>query len=179
MGSLEGHAHAYVCRETVKLKGRLSSHLFQEQFPDHYAEIMHALPFKEYINPKSGLLNLAVKLPKELPMPELGPCMYISYDEPEEFMQTNIMTRLCYDSNDVVRIRYYKYICAKSIVFLSSLFRFSLLHSVVLHSMGLGILAVLFVQNIQLQIILFINGVMFFLKILDKPTFSSWFMASG
>lgn len=104
MGSLEGQTHAYVCRETVKLNGRLSSHLFQEHFPVHYAEIMHALPLKEYIDPRSGLLNLAVKLPKEMPTPNLGPCIYIAYGELEEFMQTNFLMRLCYDSYDVVNI---------------------------------------------------------------------------
>ncbi|KAK2977097.1 hypothetical protein RJ640_017621, partial [Escallonia rubra] len=104
MGSLEGKTHANMCREVLKLKGWLSSKLFQEQFPAHYAEIISGLPLKKYINPLSGLLNLAVKLPQEMPKPDLGPCLYISYGGPEELMQADFLTKLCFDSFDVVNI---------------------------------------------------------------------------
>ncbi|KAK3011119.1 hypothetical protein RJ639_012678 [Escallonia herrerae] len=104
MGSLEGKTHANMCREVLKLKGWLSSKLFQEQFPAHYAEIISGLPLKKYINPLSGLLNLAVKLPQEMPKPDLGPCLYISYGGPEELMQADFLTKLSFDSFDVVNI---------------------------------------------------------------------------
>ncbi|XP_059659957.1 lysine-specific demethylase JMJ28 isoform X2 [Cornus florida] len=104
MGSLEGRTHANVWREMLKFKGWLSSHIFQEQFPAHYSEIIRSLPLQEYMNPTSGLLNVAVKLPQEIPKPDLGPCIYISYGGPEELMQGDFLTKLCYESYDVVNI---------------------------------------------------------------------------
>lgn len=102
MGSLDGHPNANICRETVKFRGWLSSQLFGEHFPAHHAEILDSLPLKEYINPECGILNLASKLPNEMPMPNLGPCIYITYGGPEELAQANFLTRLSYDSYDVV-----------------------------------------------------------------------------
>lgn len=104
MGSLDGHPNANICRETVKFRGWLSSQLFRKHFPAHYASILDALPLKEYINPECGILNLALKLPSEMPMPNLGPCIYITYGGPEELAQANFLTRLSYDSYDVVNI---------------------------------------------------------------------------
>ncbi|KAH7545899.1 hypothetical protein FEM48_Zijuj01G0142600 [Ziziphus jujuba var. spinosa] len=72
MGSLKGQTQTNMWNETLKLKGWMSSQLFQQQFPAHYAEIIHALPFPEYMNPASGLLNLAARLPQEIPIPDLG-----------------------------------------------------------------------------------------------------------
>ncbi|KAK2977092.1 hypothetical protein RJ640_017616 [Escallonia rubra] len=91
VGSLEGNTHANMFREVLKLKRWLSSKLVQEQFPAHYAEIICGLPLKMYINPSSGLLNLAVKLTQDMPKPDLGPCLYILYGGPEELMQINIL----------------------------------------------------------------------------------------
>lgn len=100
MGSLEWQTHATMQREMVKFRAWLSSHLFEEQFPTHHAEILRALPLQEYMNPKSGLLNLAVKLPET----DLGPSIYISYGGPEELCQEEFTTNLCCESYDVVNI---------------------------------------------------------------------------
>ncbi|PQM33205.1 hypothetical protein Pyn_14181 [Prunus yedoensis var. nudiflora] len=78
--------------------------LFQEQFPAHYAEIIRALPLQEYMNPMSGLLNLAARMPQEIPKPDIGPCVYISYGCTEQLVQANAVIKLCYDSYDVVNI---------------------------------------------------------------------------
>lgn len=102
MGSLEAQNHTNASQEMLKLKGWLSSHLFQERFPAHYDEIMHSLPLQEYMNPKSGLLNLAVNLPHGYPKPDLGPCIYISYGSSEELLLPDSMKRLSYESYDVV-----------------------------------------------------------------------------
>lgn len=102
MGSLKGQTHTNMWNETLKLKGWISSHLFQQQFPAHYAEIIHALPFQEYMNPASGLLNLTARLPQDIPMPDLGPCVYISYGYSEELVQADSVIKLCYDSYDMV-----------------------------------------------------------------------------
>lgn len=102
MGSLNGRTQTNTCNEMFKLKGWLSSHLFQEQFPAHYAELIHSLPLQEYMNPRSGLLNLAAKLPEEILKPDLGPCVYISYGSKDELVWADSVTKLCYDSYDVV-----------------------------------------------------------------------------
>ncbi|KAL0310687.1 UNVERIFIED_CONTAM: Lysine-specific demethylase [Sesamum angustifolium] len=61
----------------------------------------------EYINPVSGILNVGVKLPKEFPKPDLGPCIYFSYGGPEELMQADYLSKLCYESHDKVNILAY------------------------------------------------------------------------
>ncbi|KAF2305077.1 hypothetical protein GH714_001623 [Hevea brasiliensis] len=90
--------------KTKKLKGWLSSHLFQEHFPAHYAEILHALPLPEYMDPVSGVLNIAAELPEEIMKPELGPCVYISYGSGENIVQADSVAKLRYDSYDMVNI---------------------------------------------------------------------------
>lgn len=109
MGSLNGRAHTNVWHEMCKLKGWLSSHVLQEQFPSHYADIINSLPLQEYMNPLSGLLNLAANWPPEIQKPDLGPCLYISYGCAEELVQAESVTKLCYDSYDVVCLRCYSH----------------------------------------------------------------------
>ncbi|VFQ86033.1 unnamed protein product [Cuscuta campestris] len=106
-GSLQWQTQATIRQQTVKLRAWLSSHLFGEQFPAHYLEIMRALPFQEYMNPKSGVLNLAMKSPADTPAPDLGPSIYISYGWPEELVGTEFTTNLCYETYDVVNILAY------------------------------------------------------------------------
>ncbi|KAK6154679.1 hypothetical protein DH2020_008927 [Rehmannia glutinosa] len=107
MGSLEKRTHASVRQKVLKFKAWLSSHLFQKQFPVHYNEILSSLPLPEYINPVSGLLNVSVKLPKEFPKPDVGPCIYFSYGGPEDLMQADYLSKLCYESHDTVNILAY------------------------------------------------------------------------
>ncbi|XP_062087361.1 lysine-specific demethylase JMJ28 isoform X2 [Humulus lupulus] len=104
MGSFKGQTHKNTWNETLKLRGWLSSQLFQQQFPSHYAEIIHTLPLQEYMNPASGLLNLTARLPKDIQKPDLGPCVYISYGYTEQLVQADSVLKLCYDSYDMVNI---------------------------------------------------------------------------
>lgn len=104
LGSVRGQKRANMCDEKLKLKGWLSSRLFQEQFPDHYTKIIKGVPFPEYMDPESGVLNIASKLLQKLPKPDLGPCVYISYGSGEELVQADSVTKLCYDLCDVVRV---------------------------------------------------------------------------
>ncbi|KAJ4837741.1 hypothetical protein Tsubulata_015334 [Turnera subulata] len=104
MGSFKGQTHANMWHEKLKLKGWLSSNLFQEHFPAHYAEIIHALPLPEYMDPSFGVLNIAAQLPQEFMKPDLGPCVYISYASGADLMQDDSVTKLRYDSYDVVNI---------------------------------------------------------------------------
>lgn len=104
IGSLEKRTHARLQQKVLKFKAWLSSDLFQKHFPLHYNEISSALPLPEYVDPVSGLLNVSVKLPKDLSKTDLGPCIYFSYGGPEELMQADYLSKLCYESHDTVGI---------------------------------------------------------------------------
>lgn len=104
MGSLERRTNASIQQKALKFKAWLSSHLFQKHFPLHYNDILSALPLPEYVNPVSGLLNVSVKLAKDLPKHDLGPCIYFSYGGPEELMQADYLSKLCYESHDTVGV---------------------------------------------------------------------------
>ncbi|XP_043689947.1 lysine-specific demethylase JMJ25-like [Telopea speciosissima] len=103
-GYIEGRTHANLWPEMLKLKDWPSPDLFQEQLPAHNAEFICALPFQEYTNPNSGILNLAVKLPKEFSKPDLGPRVYISYGIAEELGRGDSVTKLYFNSSDMVNV---------------------------------------------------------------------------
>ncbi|KAL5579281.1 hypothetical protein UlMin_011723 [Ulmus minor] len=84
------------------LKGRTNTNLFEQQFPAHYDEIIRTLPLQKYTNPASGLLNLVARLPLEIPKPDLGPLVYVSYGYSDQLLQTDSVINLCYDSFDMV-----------------------------------------------------------------------------
>ncbi|CAH9141736.1 unnamed protein product [Cuscuta epithymum] len=107
MGSLQWQTQATIRKQTVKLRAWLSPYLFEEQFPLYYVEIMRALPFQEYMNPKSGALNLALNVPRETQPLDLGPSIYISYGGSEELVRTEFATNLCFEPYDVVNILAY------------------------------------------------------------------------
>lgn len=99
-GSLKCQPKKNTWHEMLKLKGWLSSQLFKEQFPAHFAEVINALPIQEYMNPSSGLLNLAANLPQESRKNDIGPYVYISYGCSDD--EAESVTNLCYDSYDMV-----------------------------------------------------------------------------
>lgn len=107
MGSSAEETHVNMRNRIMKIKAWVSSHVFQEQFPCHYDEIISALPLQEYVNPVSGLLNLALKLPKEAAKPGTGPSVHISVGSPEDFFQAGFLTKLCHESHDVVNFLAY------------------------------------------------------------------------
>ncbi|KAK7302681.1 hypothetical protein RJT34_13575 [Clitoria ternatea] len=101
-GSLECQPQKNAWHEMLKLKGWLSSQIFKEQFPAHFAEVLDVLPVQEYMNPLSGLLNLAANLPQGCTKHDMGPYVYISYGCADE--EAVSVTNLCYDSYDMVNI---------------------------------------------------------------------------
>ncbi|PKI58528.1 hypothetical protein CRG98_021089 [Punica granatum] len=103
-GPLRGRAHQNTGQEMLKLKAWFASRYFREQFPRHYSEIIHQLPLQEYVNPESGILNLASKSQLETLSPELGPYVYISYNSSEEHMRAHCVLKLGYDLYDTVNI---------------------------------------------------------------------------
>ncbi|KAF1882305.1 hypothetical protein Lal_00038951 [Lupinus albus] len=101
-GSLQYRSQKNTWREMLKLKGLLSSQLFKEQFPAHFAEVINVLPVREYMNPVSGLLNVAANLPQGSSKHDIGPYVYFAYDCLDK--EAVSVTKLCYDSYDVVNI---------------------------------------------------------------------------
>nr|AGN12868.1 putative protein binding/transcription factor/zinc ion binding protein [Leavenworthia alabamica] len=104
LGSLRGKAETNTCQERMKLDGWLSSSLFKEQFPDHYAEILNILPISHYMDPKHGLLNIAANLPDSIQIPSFGPCLNISYMSGEEYAQPDSVKKLGFETCDMVDI---------------------------------------------------------------------------
>ncbi|WOH00472.1 hypothetical protein DCAR_0519835 [Daucus carota subsp. sativus] len=103
-GYQEGLVDSYGWPQILKLKDWPPSSLFDEHLPRHCVEFLSSLPFREYTNPHSGYLNLAVKLPQQSLKPDLGPKTYIAYGMAQELSRGNSVTKLHCDISDAVYV---------------------------------------------------------------------------
>ncbi|CAN6920636.1 unnamed protein product [Brassica oleracea] len=125
LGSLRGKAETNTCQERMKLDGWLSSSLFKEQFPNHYAEILRILPLPHYMDPRCGLLNVAADLPDSIQTPKLGPCLRISYRSGED-AKPDYVKKLGFETCDTVDILLHvteTLVCTKQICRIRKLMR--------------------------------------------------------
>ncbi|KAF8107139.1 hypothetical protein N665_0126s0057 [Sinapis alba] len=103
-GYLKGRVHCNGWPEMLKLKDWPPSTLFKERLPRHNDEFISALPFFDYTDPESGILNLATRLPEGSLKPDLGPKTYIAYGFHEELNRGDSVTKLHCDVSDAVNV---------------------------------------------------------------------------
>ncbi|KAJ0258020.1 Transcription factor jumonji [Hirschfeldia incana] len=103
-GYKKGRKYENFWPEMLKLKDWPPSDKFEDLLPRHCDEFISALPFQEYSDPRTGILNIAAKLPEGLIKPDLGPKTYIAYGIPDELGRGDSVTKLHCDMSDAVNI---------------------------------------------------------------------------
>lgn len=86
----------------LKIKDFPSRDNYVNVFPRHYDEFRRVLPLRQYTDPENGIFNIAVKLPPDGSIPDLGPKSYIAYGIPQELKKGNSVTNLHCDMTDAV-----------------------------------------------------------------------------
>ncbi|XP_031500106.1 lysine-specific demethylase JMJ26-like isoform X2 [Nymphaea colorata] len=101
-GYFEGRAYSNLWPEMLKLEWP-SPDVFEECLPCHMAKILNALPFQDYTNPQSGLLNLVAKLPEGC-MTNTTPRTHVAYGFADELGRGDSVDKLHFEVFDMVYI---------------------------------------------------------------------------
>ncbi|CAI9267741.1 unnamed protein product [Lactuca saligna] len=91
-----GYSEGGFKKEILKLEDWQPSCLSEGEWLRYFVEFISCLPFKDYTHPKTGYLNVAVKLPDLSSKPDMSPRMDIAYG--------NSVTKLHYDKSDTVNV---------------------------------------------------------------------------
>lgn len=86
----------------LKIKDFPPTAYYIDVFPRHYDEFRRVLPLRQYTDPENCIFNMAVKLPRDGIIPDLGPKSYIAYGFPQELGKGNSVTNLHCDMADAV-----------------------------------------------------------------------------
>lgn len=86
----------------LKLKDWPPAGYFGERLYCHCNELIGSLPYQEYTNPRTGFLNLALKLPENVSKPDLGPRLSVAYGFNKEIGRGDSVTLLHCDQTDSV-----------------------------------------------------------------------------
>ncbi|CAH8335156.1 unnamed protein product [Eruca vesicaria subsp. sativa] len=104
-GYLKGRVRNNGWPEMLQLKDWPPSSSFEERLPRHNGEFISALPFFDYTDPNSGILNLATRLRERFVKRNLGPKIDIAYGFPEELLNRgDSVTKLHWDITDSVNV---------------------------------------------------------------------------
>ncbi|CAA7022652.1 unnamed protein product [Microthlaspi erraticum] len=103
-GYTKGRTYENFWPQMLKLKDWPPSDKFEDLLPRHCDEFISALPFQEYSDPRTGILNIAAKLPETLIKPDLGPKTYIAYGVQDELGRGDSVTKLHCDMSDAVNL---------------------------------------------------------------------------
>lgn len=101
---MKGRTYANLWPEMLKLKDWTRYDKFEDLLPHHCNEFISALPFKEYSDPRSRIINIATKLREKFLNPDLDPKTFTAYGIPYELGKGNSVTKLHYDMSDAVNI---------------------------------------------------------------------------
>ncbi|CAH2054604.1 unnamed protein product [Thlaspi arvense] len=99
-GYTEGRSDSMGWPRVLKLKDWPPSKTFKENLPRHSEEFLCSLPLKLYTHPRSGPLNVAIKLPINCLKPDMGPKTYVAYGFPRETGRGDSVTKLHCDMSD-------------------------------------------------------------------------------
>ncbi|KFK38223.1 hypothetical protein AALP_AA3G084700 [Arabis alpina] len=104
VGYTKGRYDSMGWPQLLKLKDWPPSKTFKENLPRHCDEFLCSLPLKQYTHPRSGPLNIAVKLPEKCLKPDMGPKTYVAYGLAKEYGRGDSVTKLHIDMSDAVNV---------------------------------------------------------------------------